>query len=393
MWTRRIWDGILWKNLCSPMMDNGITLAHLKKIHDALEGIEADIIHIAGSKGKGTTAILLAKILEMHKKKVGLFTSPYLLRKEEMIQVNGVCIRSEHLNACLQKIRKVHEALVLEEAAPPLSEFEEMTLAALFYFAQEHCAYVVLECGWGGENDATNIVSKKVLTILTHIELEHTEILGKSLTEITRNKLGICRPDIPLFTVASQTEEVFEEIAHQDLRPLLAPAYELGFHHPESVGLAISAADHLGFAMDSVLKKELEVMTLPGRFERLPYGPHTLILEGAHTYDSIEYFLERVHAFEQENGLPSPEFGVHILNDKPKDLWALFPRNKMVWIPLKDERASEKPVELEEHTVGEILSTLHNKKTPQFFVFCGSFKLVAAVKRGLSTKQLHDFFF
>lgn len=365
------------------MMDDDVMMDHLKKIHHTLGGIEADIIHIAGSKGKGTTATLLAKILQGHKKKVGLFTSPYLLKKEEMIQVNGVCIHSESLNACLQKVRKVHEVLIPEDDASPLSEFEEMSLAALLHFAEEHCSYVVLECGWGGKNDATNIVSRKVLSLLTHIELEHTEILGKTLTEITRNKLGICRPDVPLFTVASQTEEVFEEIARQGLRPLLAPAYELGFHHPESVGLAVMAADHLGFAMDSVLKKELEALVLPGRFERLFYGPHTLILEGAHTYDSIEYFLERLHVFEHEKGLPSAEFGVHILNDKPKDLWNLFPRNKTVWVPIKDERAGIRPDELVEKTAEEILKELKAESEPQCFVFCGSFKLVAAVMRAI----------
>ena len=353
-------------------------LSALKKLHHALGGLEASVIHIAGTKGKGTTATLLAKILEFNRKKTGLFTSPAVLSVEETIQINGKPIAPERLKKLLKKVLGL--AAQMEKK---ISEFEALTLAALLYFQEEHCSFAVLECGWGGKNDATNIVENKVLTILTHVELEHTEVLGKTLAEITEHKLGICRPGVPLLTLATQPREVIEEIKKTRVAPLVGPSVEVGHHHPESAGLAVMAADMLGLSIDSVIHEELEKLVIPGRFEILKYGPHTLILEGAHTYDSISYFLEKLHEYELQNRLSSPQFGIHILKDKAKDLWKLFPRSKSVWVPLEDARAGMKPASLREETVEEILDRVARERKPLLFVFCGSFKLVAAVKKSL----------
>lgn len=350
-------------------------IEHLKQIHKTLGGLDASVIHIAGSKGKGTTANLLAKILQLHGKKVGLFTSPPLLAVEEMITIDGERIKTLDLQHLFERVRDVN---------PNLSPFEEQTLAALLYFQENRCQFVVLECGWGGLNDATNLVDEKVMTLLTHVELEHTEVLGKTLEEITKNKLGICRPGVPLLTVPTQAEEVFETIRAEGYEAMIAGAYDLGNHHPESAGLAIMAADLMGFSIDSVSQEELVNLVIPGRFEIIPYGVHTLILEGAHTYDSIEYSLERVNEFMWKHELPEPYFAIHILKDKRADLWELFPRARTVWVPIEDERARVKPDELNEKTIEGIFEQLRGETEPQLVVFCGSFKLVADVKRALA---------
>ena len=349
-------------------------IENLKKLHAALGGLDASVIHIAGSKGKGTTATLLAKILGLHGKKVGLFTSPALLAVEEMISINSVPISTLDLQNLFDRIRELDSTI---------SPFEEQTLAALLYFQENHCEYVVLECGWGGLNDATNIVENKLMTLLTHVELEHTEVLGKTVEEITRNKLGICRPDVPLITVPTQPEEVFETIKAESYEAMIAGAYDVGHHHPESAGLAIMTADLMGMSIDSVIHEELAKLVLPGRFEIVPFGVHTLILDGAHTYDSIEFFLERVNEFVWQHGFAEPYFGIHILKDKAEDLWRLFPQARTVWVPIEDERAGVKPEELSEKMVAEILEQLRGESEPQLMVFCGSFKLVAGAKRGM----------
>jgi dihydrofolate synthase/folylpolyglutamate synthase len=348
--------------------------AELKPLHQALGGLDASVIHIAGSKGKGTTATLLAKILEMNGKRVGLFTSPAVMDVEEMISVNGKCVTTLELQNLLDRVR---------ELGVKLSVFEEQTLAALLYFQEQHCDYVVLECGWGGRDDATNLVENKVLTLLTHVELEHTDVLGKTLEEITVNKLGICRPGVPLLTVPTQSEEVLRTIASAGQEPLIAGSYEVGHHHPESAGLAIMAADLLGCSIDSVLHEALANLVIPGRFEIIQHGNHTLILDGAHTYDSIEYFLQRANDYAWQHELPEPFFAIHVLKDKRADLWELFPRNRTVWVPLVDERAGTRPEGLSEKPVEEIFEQLRVETLPQLVVFCGSFKLVAAVKRVL----------
>lgn len=347
-------------------------IEHLKQIHRTLGGLDASVIHIAGSKGKGTTAVLLAKILELNEKKTGLFTSPAILEVEEMISINGKNITTSELQKLIERVREIQTGL---------SDFEEQTLAALLYFQENHCDFVVLECGWGGLNDATNIVENKLMTLLTHIELEHTEVLGKTVEEITKNKLGICRPGVPLITVPTQPEEVFEVMKTEGYEALIAGAYDLGRHHPESAGLAVMTADLLGMSIDSVIHEELVKLVIPGRFEIVPFGKHTLILDGAHTYDSIEYFLERVNDYAWQHGFTEPYFAIHILKDKRADLWELFPRARSIWVALEDERAGTRPDELSEKTVEEILSELEKENTAQLMVFCGSFRLIAALKR------------
>ena len=184
-----------------------------------------------------------------------------------------------------------------------------------------------------------------------------------------------------MITVPTQPEEVLETIAAEGYEPLIAGAYDVGNHHPESAGLAIMAADLLGMSLDSVIHEELAKLVIPGRFELVNFGVHTLILEGAHTYDSIEFFLERLREYVWLHSLPDPYFAVHILKDKPADLYKLFPLNRSVWIPIQDERAGTKPKELSQKSIEEILDQLKKEPTPQLLVFCGSFKLVAEVKR------------
>lgn len=350
----------------------------LKPLHKALGGLDAAFVHIAGSKGKGTSAYLLAKILELHGQKTGLFTSPGVFCHEEMIQIDGKPVTTKTLNNLLERVRDL-----AQEADLALSEFEEMTLAAYLHFQEEKVKYAVVECGWGGKEDATNIVENKTLTLLTHVEMEHKEILGDTLEKITKNKLGICRPGVPLLTLATQAEEVLRTIRESEYQYQIAPSYEVGHHHPESAGLAVMAADMLGYAMDSVIHEALVDMVIPGRFEVLELGPHTLILEGAHTFDSIKFFLERLRIFIRENGLPEPKFGIHILEDKEPDLWKLFPSNRTSWIPLSDPRAGEKPASISEEKLDTVLFNLKCEHSAQLLVFCGSFKLAGNVKRNI----------
>ncbi len=346
-------------------------LDSVRAAFEALGGLSIPMVHIAGSKGKGTTATLLAKIIQLYGDTVGLFTSPFIEEEIEMVTVNGVMISREDFERLKEKVLSLDETL---------SEFEVQTLAAYEYFKEQNCDVLVVECGLGGLTDATNVATDKALTILTHVELEHQEHLGDSLSEIARQKLGICRPGVPLFTLPSQAPEVFEEIRKSGHEVQIAPAFELGFHHPESVGLAVAAADFLGYPLDSVIEEALAQLVLPGRFEVLHVGPHTVLLDGAHTYDSVQYVLKRVQELAQKNQLPEPQFGIHFLKDKNPELWKLFPRARSTWVPLEDLRAGEKPEELSSLQIHEVFSQLENSLEKQFWVFVGSFKLVKAVK-------------
>lgn len=334
---------------------------------EALGGLDIPMVHLAGSKGKGTTATLLAKIIQLHGDTVGLFTSPFIEEEIEMVTVNGIMISREDFERLQERVRAV---------GPNLSEFEVQTLAAYEYFKEQNCDVLVVECGIGGLTDATNVATEKALTLLTHVELEHQEVLGHSLTEIAQQKLGICKPGVPLMTVPTQYPEVFEAIRQSGHEVELAPAFELGLHHPESVGLAVAAADFLGYPMDSVIEGALARLVLPGHFEILHYGPHTILLDGAHTYDSVQYMLGRLPEFIQKNQLPEPRFGIHFLSDKNPELPSLFPQDRLVWIPLHEERAGACPPTLQAIELHDLLENLRQKHAPEFWVFMGSFRLV-----------------
>lgn len=332
------------------------------------------VIHIAGSKGKGTTAHLIAHFLKAVGKKVGLFTSPFLLIHEEMIQVNGQAISKEDFARLTQEVL---------QKEPSLSEFEMWTKAAFRYFDEQACDYAVLECGWGGARDATNWAENKVLTILTHVELEHVGVLGDNLKEIAQEKLGICRPGVPLLTVASQAPEVFEAIEEKNIEWIITGENDLGYHHPESAGLAIAALDYLGYALNDEILDAAEGLQIPGRFEVLEYGPHTLILDGAHTLDSVKYVQERIFDYSQQHEMGEPFWALHFLKDKPAELADHFIRARSNWILLDDERAGQCPDDMTAITTEELLEKLDAEKDAQLLGVVGSFKLVAAVKKVL----------
>ena len=149
-------------------------------------------IHITGSNGKGTTANYLANIYRAHGMKVGLYTSPYLNTVNEMININGRNISDEELIAAVKENEKLFEKY-------SLSAFEIQTFIALTYFNKNKCDLAIIECGMGGEIDATNIFTP-ILSIITSISLEHTAFLGRSLCEIAYQKAGVIKEEVPVVT-------------------------------------------------------------------------------------------------------------------------------------------------------------------------------------------------
>ena len=157
-------------------------------------------IHIAGSNGKGTTANYLANIYRAHGLKVGLFTSPYLNNVNEMININGVDISDEDFISAIKENEKLFNKY-------SLSPFEIQTFIALSYFNKNGCDLAIIECGMGGEIDATNIFIP-IASVITSISLEHTAFLGRSLCEIAYQKAGIIKDEIPVITGVLDDEAI-----------------------------------------------------------------------------------------------------------------------------------------------------------------------------------------
>ena len=149
------------------------------------------IIHIAGTNGKGTVANTIASALIKNGYRVGLLTSPYIIDYREQIQINNEYIAKDRL---ADYVEKYHDN--------DLTEFELLTAIMYKYFCDENVDWAIVECGMGGRGDATN-VEKRNIAVLCLISLDHTNFLGNTVEEITKEKEGIIKPDCPCFRYES----------------------------------------------------------------------------------------------------------------------------------------------------------------------------------------------
>lgn len=278
------------------------------------------VVHIAGTKGKGSTAAMTAAILQAAGYRTGLYTSPHLHTMRERIQVDGRPIPPEAVVDLLDRLRPA------VEADPALTVFDILTAMGFLYFAESGVEVAVVEVGLGGRLDSTNVVEPSVC-LITALSLDHTEILGPTLAHIAFEKAGIMKPGVPAVT-APQPEEamaVLRQVAAERDVPLLslegwrmgpqvitatgqqgeivAPDGTrwsvrlplLGRHQWENAALAVAAARLLraqGWALpDAAIREGLERVRWPGRFEVLRVEP-PLVLDGAHNEASAARLAE-----------------------------------------------------------------------------------------------------
>lgn len=197
------------------------------------------IVHLAGTKGKGSTAHMVAALLAAQGLRVGLHTSPHLTNLEERFRIQGVPIESRRLAELAGEVEPAVTLVdrQLQPAQPPLTFFEITTAMVLLYFARERVDWGVIEVGMGGRLDSTNVVTPDV-AVITHIGLDHMQQLGGTIAAIAREKGGIIKPNRPVVSGALEPDAraVIEEIA----RARGAPLRQLGidFHvESESLGL------------------------------------------------------------------------------------------------------------------------------------------------------------
>ncbi len=158
-------------------------------------------VHVAGTNGKGSTCAMLASVLKSAGYKTGLYTSPYILRFNERMQINGTEISDGELAEITEYVKSFAEKM---EDTP--TEFELVTAIGFEYFYRNACDVVVLEVGMGGELDSTNIIKTPLLAIITELALDHTAVLGSSLEEIAKAKAGIIKEGASVLS-ADNTEE------------------------------------------------------------------------------------------------------------------------------------------------------------------------------------------
>ncbi|MDE3089971.1 MAG: bifunctional folylpolyglutamate synthase/dihydrofolate synthase, partial [Chloroflexota bacterium] len=181
-------------------------------------------VHVAGTKGKGSTAAMIESVLRAARFRAGLYTSPHLHTFRERIRVDGAMIAQSDVVAGIEKIKP------LAAEIPGLTAFEVMTALAFNCFANQGVDLAVLEVGLGGRLDATNVVTPLV-SVITSISYDHTAILGDTLAQIAREKAGILKPNIPAVSAPQRDEalEVVERVANENRAPLIAISPDLEF--------------------------------------------------------------------------------------------------------------------------------------------------------------------
>lgn len=254
-----------------------LSLARMQQLLAALghpEGRLPPVVHVAGTNGKGSTIAFLAAMLAAAGKRVHRYSSPHLVRFHERIVLAGEEIDDDLLLACLHKVRDAARDI-------PVTFFEATTAAAFLAFVERSADYLLLEVGLGGRLDATNMVAKPVVSVVTPIGIDHEEFLGTGITSIAREKAGIMKPGVPCFS-AEQVPQALAVLQQQAamlgvaLRvvPPLSSYPQLGLcgqHQLQNAALAAAVARHLGIN-DAAIDAGLQSVRWPGRLQRLHRG-------------------------------------------------------------------------------------------------------------------------
>lgn len=169
-----------------------------------------DVIHVAGTNGKGSTCTFLSNILRAAGKKTGLYISPYVTVFNERIQIDGLPIPDGDLARYTERVKQAVDEM--PDDGCPITEFEFITAVAFLYFYEQKCDAVVLEVGLGGRLDATNTITRPKASVIARIALDHTAILGNTEAEIAFEKCGIIKNGCPVITTADNSDEALTVI-------------------------------------------------------------------------------------------------------------------------------------------------------------------------------------
>lgn len=273
---------------------------------------QLNIIHIAGTNGKGSTGAFLESVLMEAGYRVGRYTSPAVFDPLEVWRINRENISREDYADMMEQVKDACDRMTEKGMEHP-TIFEVETALAFLYFYRNKCEYVLLEVGMGGREDATNLITHPVCSVLTSISMDHMQFLGDTLEKIAWAKAGIIKKGCPVVTTEQKEEALHvieEEAAKQQSMLVLSDAShirienaspkELAFSYPglgsvhlklsgtyqiENCCLAITVLKRMIKIEDSIILSGLGKTVWPGRFEVVGESPLFLI-DGAHNEDA-----------------------------------------------------------------------------------------------------------
>lgn len=302
-----------------------------RKFHSPQTAVKS--IHVAGSKGKGSVSVMIASVMEAAGKHCGLYTSPHILDFSERIgTAAGPLTDDVYESSARELMDSVRD--ILPEQLPgerPVTWFELVTLFAFLCFRNAGFEWAVYETGLGGRLDSTNVLQPEI-SVITPVELEHCEFLGNTIGQIAFEKAGIIKTQTPVCLAGQQPAalQVFKKVAAEKKAPMLYvpetvhsrilgyTGYKMNieltsdlFSRPVQTSLSLpgtfqaqnaaTAAATIKSILPEITEEQLETglsrAFLPGRFEITGTESHPVILDGAHTVNSIRYTLETLKVF------------------------------------------------------------------------------------------------
>lgn len=394
-------------------------------------GEDKKIVHVAGTNGKGSVCTYMRNILSAHGKRCACFTSPHLVSICERFRIDNLLIGKGDFLSCFRKVagalQAVKEQAGMEEYHP--SYFEYLFFMAMVWFEEKGAEYIILETGLGGRLDATNVIRKPALCIITKIGLDHTEYLGDTLEAVAREKAGIIKENVPLVylnfdkSVTKMLSEAAEKMG-ADAYPVencqignlknhekyidfsMVCRYYKGVcpqelqiklptiatYQPQNALLAVEGACVLlGEEMKcNVTENALATTVWSGRMEEVKPN---LYVDGAHNEDGVEAFIATL----KDNGVKGAIliFGVSADKDyrkMQKRLATELQWERIVVVPLNNPRSAEPAVlrrefesfgcvdVYEEKSVKDALWNLYSNRNPKRIYVVGSLYLVGEVK-------------
>ena len=280
------------------------------------------VVHVAGTNGKGAVCALIDSALRAAGFRTGRYTSPHLVSLNERFFLDGAPVSTEKLNAAYRQVAELttpnYQLSTINYQLPTnLTYFELLTATAFELYRREKVDYLVLETGLGGRLDATNIVKKPAVSIITRIGLDHCDWLGHTIAEIAAEKGGIIKPEAPvvLGAMPDDARRVLERIAAERHAPCLyAPenwkqetlnskleTLNLqGSFNRENAVTAFAALKVLGIA-DSAIARGFASVVWPGRYQRLTVGDRRFLVDGAHNPPAMRALVDSLKAEPQES--------------------------------------------------------------------------------------------
>ncbi len=353
----------------------------LRKLDNPQDGMK--FIHIAGTNGKGSTGAMLSAVLKQ-KYKVGFYTSPHLEIFNERIKINDVPISNDDIARLTDMIKPLRGTNTF---------FETVTAMAMQYFKEQKCDLVILEVGMGGRLDATNIV-KPVVSIITNVNIEHTEHLGYRIKDIAKEKAGIIKEGVPVVTTAEREaldviKEKCEEkgskliiakpVTHDDIDCNLKGKFQ-----EPNMGCVIEALKIINSVTEDEIRNGLQNVIWPGRYEI----KGNIVMDCAHNPSAMLAIKEEIRKMPYKKLIVV--FGIMEDKDIQRVVKIIYPiTDKFIITKPKLERAAEPEVIAEGLSEYEVIKdsakALERAREiaseDDLILICGSIYLVGEVRK------------